>query len=283
MRVGIGDQKADMFSDPRFVALGIRYARIAVGWDVMTTPWELEALDTWLQKARVLNVQPLISIGHSRTQRRSLPTPERLRYEFRTMRERFPWVKTYATWNEENHCGEPVCHRPQLVASYYRALRRECPSCTILAPRSWTCQTPWPTSRRFARARVYAQALGRAQLRGSQPLQDDPPAPLLKALPGADVWLTETGGLVRRDNGGTTDIPEGPKHAGEVTRYLFDRVLALNKRIRASTSTTGTRPGRHDIGLRAHHAQRPRAHRAAGPAPGADVRPATEASYRSPR
>ena len=108
VRVGIGDQKADMFSDPRFVALGVRYARIAVGWDVMTTPWELEALDNWLQKARVLNVQPLISIGHSRTQRRSLPSPERLKYEFRTMRERFPWVKTYATWNEANHCGEPV-------------------------------------------------------------------------------------------------------------------------------------------------------------------------------
>ena len=55
---------------------------------------------------------------------------------------------------------------------------------------------------------------------------------LLKALPGADVWLTETGGLVRRNNGSTTDIPEGPKHAGEVTRYLFDRVLSLNKRIK---------------------------------------------------
>ncbi len=233
VRVGIGDQKADMFSDPRFVALGIRYARIAVGWDVMTTPWELEALDTWLQKARVLNVQPLISIGHSRTQRRSLPTPERLKYEFRTMRERFPWVKTYATWNEANHCGEPVCHRPQLVASYYRALRRECPSCTILAPEILDMPNAVAYIKAFRKKLGYTpKRWGVHNYVEANRFKMTRLRLLLKALPGADVWLTETGGLVRRDNGSTTDIPEGPKHAGEVTRYLFDRVLALNKRIK---------------------------------------------------
>jgi hypothetical protein len=47
----------------------------------------------------------------------------------------------------------------------------------------------------------------------------------LRATPGSKIWLTETGGLVRRDNASTTDIPEGPRHAGEVTRYIFDRIL----------------------------------------------------------
>ena len=56
---------------------------------------------------------------------------------------------------------------------------------------------------------------------------------LLQACAGAEVWLTETGGLVRRDNGSTTDIPEGASHAGEVTRYLFDRVLPRNPQIKA--------------------------------------------------
>ena len=56
---------------------------------------------------------------------------------------------------------------------------------------------------------------------------------LMRAMPRSDVWLTETGGLVRRNNGSTTDIPEGARHAGEVTRFLFDRVLPSNPQIKA--------------------------------------------------
>ena len=50
VRVGIGDQKADMFTDPRFVALGVRYARLAIGWDAMTSLWQIEQLDDWLAR-----------------------------------------------------------------------------------------------------------------------------------------------------------------------------------------------------------------------------------------
>ena len=79
VRVGIGDQKADMFSDPRFIALGVRHARLAIGWDAMTSPWQVEQIDDWLKRRASCGVTPLISLGHSRTVRRSLPTPERLR------------------------------------------------------------------------------------------------------------------------------------------------------------------------------------------------------------
>jgi hypothetical protein len=234
VRVGIGDQKADMFADPRFVALGVRHARLAIGWDALTSPWQIEQLDNWLAKARALDVQPLISIGHSRTDRRSLPTPERLKFEFRSLRERYPWVTTYATWNEANHCGEPVCHRPQLVAAYYRAMRRECPSCTILGPEILDMPNAVAYIKAFRKklgftpkrwgVHNYIEANRFKMVRLRQ---------IIKAMAGADVWLTETGGLVRRDNASTTDIPEGATHAGEVTRYLFDRVLPLNPRVKA--------------------------------------------------
>ena len=36
VRIGIGDQKPDMFGDPRFMALGITHARLAISWDAMT-------------------------------------------------------------------------------------------------------------------------------------------------------------------------------------------------------------------------------------------------------
>jgi hypothetical protein len=54
---------------------------------------------------------------------------------------------------------------------------------------------------------------------------------LLRVAPRSEVWLTETGGLVRRDNRSTTEIPEGPRHAGEVKRFIFDRILPANPRI----------------------------------------------------
>jgi len=234
VRVGIGDQKPDMFADPRFVALGVRYARVAIGWDAMTSAWQVEQLDAWLAGAHALNVQPLISLGHSRTSRRSLPTPERFKFEFRTMRERWPWVTTYAVWNEANHCGEPVCHRPQLVAAYYRAMRSECPSCTILAPEILDMPNAVAYIKAFRKklgftpkrwgVHNYLEANRFKMVRLRE---------IIKALPAANIWLTETGGLVRRNNGSTTDIPEGATHAGEVTRYLFDRVLPLNPRVKA--------------------------------------------------
>lgn len=234
IRIGISDQKADMFADKRFGELGVRHARLAISWDALRVPWQVAELDAWLAAARSAGVTPLLSIGHSRTNRRSLPRPARLRREFRRLRERYPWVTTYATWNEANHCGEPTCHRPQLVAAYYRQLRRECRRCTILAPelldlpnavkwvRAFRKQLGFTPKRWGLHNYIEANRFKTARLRK-----------ILRALPGAELWLTETGGLVRRDNASTTRIPEGSIHAGEVTRFLFDRVLPRNPRIKA--------------------------------------------------
>jgi hypothetical protein len=234
VRIGIGDQKLEMFSDPRFLALNVKYARLSIGWDAMTSPWQIQEIDSWLDAARTLGVQPLVSIGHSRTERRSLPTPERMKYEFRRLRERYPWVTTWATWNEANHCGEPTCHRPRLVAAYYRALRRECPSCTILAPEMLDMPNMTHWARSFRRWLGWTPKLwGLHNYVEANRFRMSRLRALLRAMPGADVWLTETGGLVRRDNASTTDIPQGSRHAGEVTRYIFDRLLPANPRIKA--------------------------------------------------
>jgi hypothetical protein len=234
VRVGIGDQKADMFTDPRFVALGVRYARLAIGWDAMTSDWQIQQLDAWLEGARALNIQPLISLGHSRTDRRSLPTPERLKFEFRTFRERYPRVKTFAVWNEANHCGEPVCHRAPLVASYYRALRRECPQCTILGPEILDMPNAVAYIKAFRKRLGFTpKRWGLHNYLEANRFKMTRLKQIIKAMGGADVWLTETGGLVRRNNGSTTDIPEGATHAAEVTRFLFDHVLPRNPRVKA--------------------------------------------------
>ena len=97
-------------------------------------------------------------------------------------------------------------------------------------------------------------------------------------MPRAQVWLTETGGLVRRDNGSTTEIPEGPRHAGEVTRYIFDRIVPQNPRIsRVYIYHWNAAPPSDVVGLGAHHAGRARAQRAVRARPRAALRPAARA------
>jgi hypothetical protein len=233
VEVGIADQKADMFSDARFGWLGIKFARLAVAWDVMTTPVQVAELDRWMQGAKALGVQPLISFMHSRSMRRQVPSPLRLQREFRRFRQRYPWATTFATWNEANHCGEPLCHRPKLAAAFYRVLRRECPTCTILAPEVLDT----PNMRSWVQA--FARELGfMPQLWGlhnyveANRFKMRRLRELLSITRGAKVWLTETGGLVRRDNHSKTVIPEGVRHAGDVTRYIFDRIVPLNPRVR---------------------------------------------------
>lgn len=234
--IGIGDQKTAMFSDLRFEALEIRHARYAAGWDVLTSRWQTRELTDWLEAARAARVEPLVSFGHSRTngRRRSLPTPERFLYEFRRFRAAFPWVKTFATWNEANLCGEPTCHRPALVAAYYNAIRRECPSCRILAATvlDMPNMTSWVKAFR-RKARVEPKYWGLHNYLDANRLREVGTRRMLKATaPRSRIWFAETGGIVARRNRSTTaGFEESTKHATIVARWIFDRLVPLSSRI----------------------------------------------------
>ena len=194
----------------------------------MTTRAQVAELDRWMEGAQALGVEPLVSFMHSRTIRRLVPSPLRLQREFRRFRQRYPWVTTFATWNEANHCGEPLCHRPKLAAAFYRALRRECPTCTILAPEVLDTPNMRSWVQEFARELGFMPQLwGLHNYVEANRFKMRRLRELLRITRGAKIWLTETGGLVRRDNGSQTVIPEGARHAGDVTRYIFDRIVPL--------------------------------------------------------
>jgi hypothetical protein len=235
--VGIADQKTAMFTDPRFTDLGITHARIQVPWDVMTQPAQVQELDTWLQAAKAAGVQPLISIGHSRVSRRTLPSPSRYKYEFRRFRQKWPWVTTFAAWNEANHCGEPTCHRPRLVGAYWKALKRECPSCTILAAELLDMPNMVSWVREFRRyVRTEPGVWGLHNYVDANRFRTTGTRRLLRAVKG-DVWLTEVGGLVYRRNRPKTGknqvrLRESPSHAARATEWLLDRLLPMSSRLR---------------------------------------------------
>jgi hypothetical protein len=231
--IGIGDQKTEMFTDPRFAALGIRYVRVTVSWDALERGWSRDELDQWMFSARLAGVQPLVTFSHSRLagRRRVLPSPALFAYEFDLFRKRYPWVHTFATWNEANHCGEPTCRRVDRVVTYYKTLRRLCPGCQILAAEllDFPNMTSWVKQFR-RRARLDPKYWGLHNYRDANRLQTVNTQRLLKATHGY-IWLTETGGIVNRQNKSTVSFEESPEHAAEATRWVFDRIVPLSTRI----------------------------------------------------
>ena len=231
LTIGIADQKPDMFTDLRFLASDLHYARRAIPWDTLTSPTQTAGLDAWLAAARDAHVNPLLSFTHSSTDRRRLPTPERLLYEFRRLRERYPWVTDYATWNEANHCGEPTCHRPELVAAYWRKLTCECPTCWVFAAEVLDMPNMMSWVKHFRRAaKVEPRYWGLHNYLDANRLRTIGTRRMLKAVQG-QVWLTETGGIVSRTNRRKVTFPESAEHAATATRFLFDDLIPLSRRI----------------------------------------------------
>ena len=231
--VGIADQKPDMFSDPVFMKLGVSRARLAVSWDAMEHTWERDEVDAWLDEAHAAGVAPLIGFGHSRVNRRQLPTPARFKYNFRQFRSRYPWVTTFATWNEANHCGQPTCHRPQLVAAYYRAIRRECPKCTILAAETLDMpnMASWIDAfQKYLGPRDVPRYWGLHNYIDANRMRTSGTQTMIKHAKG-QIWFTETGGIVGRRNKIKVGFPESAAHAADATRWVFDELVPLSRRI----------------------------------------------------
>ena len=232
-RVGIAEQKAEAFHDKRFVRLGVGYVRRTVAWDTLRHDDQTAALDRWIEGAERVGAEPLISFARSFSAklRHRPPSPRTFERQFRRFRRRYPEVRTYSAWNEANHCGEGTCRRPELVARYYRAIRRNCPGCKVLAADLLDQPNLVAWARAFRRAvPLEPRYWGMHNYVGANRMDDTRTVQLLRAVKG-EVWLTETGGVVARRNRSTTRLPAGREHAADVTRYIFDHLARLSARV----------------------------------------------------
>jgi hypothetical protein len=231
--VGIGEQHPTMFGDSRFHALDVRYARLSIGWNALESRSESRAIATWLRDAHADGVHPLISFEHSWIAHRhhQLPSAAQFARQFRALHARYPWVTDFAVWNEANYCGQPTCHSPGLVAAYYRQVRAACPSCNVLA--SELLDVPgmvtWVGEVRHALGHEPG-IWGLHNYIGANRLSTASTKGLLGAT-HAQIWFTETGGVVARHNHSAHDFPESAAHAAKVTRFVFNRLIPLSPRI----------------------------------------------------
>jgi hypothetical protein len=222
--VGIGDQKPAMFSDPRFRWLGVKRARIVVSWDVQRSPIERAWVKGWLAAARADRVQPLVAFGHawSGKRRKYLPGVHEYRAAFLRFRRAYPWVHEYTAWNEANHCSQPTCHRPDMAARYYDVIRHACAQCTVVAADVLDQRNMPAWIGAFLRAAQHKPTVwGLHNYLDANRLRTTGTMHLLRAVRG-QVWITETGGVVRRNHyRAQISFPESASHAARVTSFVL--------------------------------------------------------------
>jgi hypothetical protein len=225
--VGIGDQHAATFAQPLFQQLRVRNARLNVPWDVAQRAGDASSVDAWLAGARATGVRPLITFTHSRVTPRKLPSIATYKRIFRAFRARYPWVRQYSPWNEVNHSSQPTFHKPKWAARYYNVVRANCRGCTIVA--ADVLDQPGMASYLHGFLR---HANGRPRLWGLHNYKDTNrfrtkgTKALLRAVRG-NVWLTETGGIVRFSN----TLPYNERRAARATRFMF-RLASSSSRIK---------------------------------------------------
>jgi hypothetical protein len=236
-----------MFTDARFTSLGIKMARLVTAYDATKVRFERDIDDAWLASAAAAGVEPFITFGHSRVHPKKLPSVAEFRSAFRAFRKRYPGVRVYAPWNEINHASQPTSDAPARAAGYYNVVKTECPGCTVLAGDV----LDQPGMARYLK--VYRRHLkgtpaiwGLHNYADSNRFRDSGLRELLATVPG-DVWLTETGGIVRFGR----NFPQDEKRAARAVSYAL-RLARKNDRVKRVYlyNWTGSKPGdRFDSGL----------------------------------
>lgn len=224
--LGIDAQNTVMLDDPRFHALGVKHMRVVVPYDVMGDSAALARYATVFEQARIHNVRVLVAFNHSAKRARRLPSVAEYTRHLRSFRARFPWVREITVWNEANHVTQPTYRNPRMAARYYNAARVACKSCAIVAADvldssnlvSWI-----KTFRRYAKSpRIW----GLHNYKDVHRLRDVSIEAMRKATGRrGQVWLTETGGIVRF----AESIPYDERRAAKATAHVLK--VAAKRRI----------------------------------------------------
>jgi hypothetical protein len=224
--VGIADNKSDMFTDARFTALKVKHVRVMVPYDAMHDFALRTWLDGWMAGAKADGLTPLVTFDRSRKRTSHNPSAAQMATSLKDVRKRYPFVKEFATWNEAN-----INKKPETVARWWLAMRKACPTCTILGADLLDRNNVGSWAQRFVKAaKRTPKVWGLHNYTDANTLKTTGTRKLLTAVKGA-VWFTETGGVVSRNNGSGIKFPTGATHAAKVTKFVFSTLAKLSPRV----------------------------------------------------
>ena len=227
-RVGLSEQDARVFSQPAWQALKLKRVRYILSWDYYKDPAQVQQAAAFLDAAHAAKQDVLVMFTarrgcyvngkYSKSSACKAPSKSAYKTAVKTFRKAYPWVKTYAPWNEANHVSQPTAKSPKTAAGYYTTLRNVCGSkCKVLGADVLDQSTVTKWLKDFIRySHNKARIWGLHNYKDVNRRQSKGLTTVLKTVPG-EVWLTETGGI-------TTFLPDFPTSASRAassTKYMF--------------------------------------------------------------
>ena len=242
-RVGISEQDARVFAQPSWQALKLKRMRYIVPWDYAKDAGQAAETANFLNAARAAKQDVLLMFTarrgcwngerYSRSRACRAPSTSAYRKAVRAFRREYPWIRTYAPWNEANHVSQPTAKSPRRAAQYYSILRSACGrQCRVMAADVLDQSTVRTWLRSFIR---YSKNRGRIwglhNYKDVNRKQSKGLRTVLRTVPG-EVWLTETGGITTF----APDFPTSASRAASRTKYMFQLADRYDSRKRGYKS-----------------------------------------------
>jgi hypothetical protein len=226
LTVGIGDENPTLFANAEFQALDTKIARYFTPYDIMAGKDAADrySLEVWLADAQAAGIQPLVAFYHNESSPKKMPSVATYTKDVKLFLAAFPQVKLLEPWNEANFGNSGGFHSPSAKqsAQYYLALKKACPSCTVVGLDVLDSTTPAATIRYINQFKHdvgknhIPQIWGLHNYSDTNRFYDRGTKAVLADVPG-QVWLTETGGLAKLSPSFHFNL----KRQAKATTYMF--------------------------------------------------------------
>jgi hypothetical protein len=257
--VGVGDENPQMFSTPAWLDLQVKVARYFTAYDVASgnDPTALSDLEAWLSEALAHHVQPLVAFYHTAKNAKHLPSVQTYTQDMEDFVKMFPYVTQLQPWNEVNRGNVRArgdtydSPSPKQSAQYYLALKKVCPSCTIVGLDVLDSTDINATLDYIDAFKHYVGKKNMPHLWGlhnyseTNRFEDNGTRAVLDDVPG-QLWLTETGGLAQFKPA----FPYNLSRQAKATKYMFSLAHSSSRITRLYVySFYGGGAGGFDAGL----------------------------------
>jgi hypothetical protein len=262
---GIGDEQGDMFTSQLWRQLHTKIVRFVTPYDTATREYNLLKAEGWIHAAEAAHQEILVAFYHSEYTATRNPSVATYKKDVAKFIKDFPHVRVYQAWDEANRGNEKgVFSSPSAEANakYYQALKRDCHACTVIGLDVLDQDDIYPTldyisefKREIYRLKTVMPTIwGLHDYSDVNRLESWRTHDIVKAL-GGQVWLTETGGIVKFGGEFPNKNGSGLRRAAKVIKFTF-KVAAENsqiKRLYLYDWTGGNSKTRFDAGLMNEH------------------------------
>jgi hypothetical protein len=231
--IGIGDQRASMFTSPLFQRLDVPIVRYIAPYDAIDQGVDARNADAFISAAQASGKKVLVAFYHSRVNPEKMPSVAAYTAAVQKFIQTFPYVREYQPWNEANRGNVPgqfSSPTAKQAAQYYSALRKACTGCTVTGLDLLDGIDMAPSLRYLKQFQKLAKPAptiwGLHNYSDTNRNSSTRTRQFLRAVKGS-VWLTETGGIVKL---GST------LKGGSAGQARAAKALALTFKIAASSS-----------------------------------------------